>query len=344
MQAQINAAPSFPEVEGQVYRFLRSHELLTNQWSWNDFEDGSEPECDMTSDQLQQWDRSRFHLRRGVAWVTHGTADLHTFVSKSSVINCKLPSKMFSKRDTRSTDAKRSIELLRPPMWVRGPLIDIRQSVCDMELLNVETPEADTPPAAAARRNGMTIDGLLRRVGLEPFQGRMHSGIDDTFNIARIMIELGERVRDCRTDLTYAPVRPSASTDLDRLTPDTDNGTAVPSPSESSEGNGWTTSPTSRKRRWNENGVLPADTKAPIRDNGLAPMRTEDEGGNGLIQASRRIRGGTKDQRKPVTRLQVEETILMPNVDTRRVGEKRWHWVGRKRGKVVWHYAPDPTI
>ncbi|KII88959.1 hypothetical protein PLICRDRAFT_40586 [Plicaturopsis crispa FD-325 SS-3] len=72
------------------------------------------------------------------------------------------------------------------PDWIRGDILDVRAAV-----------GLATIPAGrnknAYRRRSLNIPLQLSALGLTSFQGRQHSGIDDTRNIARIIVELARR-------------------------------------------------------------------------------------------------------------------------------------------------------
>jgi hypothetical protein len=99
------------------------------------------------------------------------------------------------------------------PAFLRGPLIDIRKGVTALididrtpdpsprKALPAAPPRAtagSTPPTGPAARRppyrDTTIDGLLALLGLGAFEGRQHSGLADTQNIARLVIECARRV------------------------------------------------------------------------------------------------------------------------------------------------------
>ncbi|KAI0262917.1 ribonuclease H-like domain-containing protein [Gloeopeniophorella convolvens] len=81
------------------------------------------------------------------------------------------------------------------PHWLRGDVMDVRKVVSTWS----ETGRAQTskvrpcPSPPLPRRMSPNIEKQLRFLGLAPFEGRQHSGIDDSRNIARIIVELARR-------------------------------------------------------------------------------------------------------------------------------------------------------
>ncbi|KAI0303413.1 ribonuclease H-like domain-containing protein [Multifurca ochricompacta] len=80
------------------------------------------------------------------------------------------------------------------PLWLRGDVMDVRKVVSAWsEFSRPHTPKASSRGAALPRRKSPNIENQLRCLDLSPFEGRQHSGIDDSRNIARIIIELARR-------------------------------------------------------------------------------------------------------------------------------------------------------
>ncbi|KAJ1042141.1 hypothetical protein NDA10_003284 [Ustilago hordei] len=197
-QAQANAAPVWKGVVEKLFRFLESHDLVENTGT-------GEPHL------------QNFRLRRGVAWINHGPADLRDFVIKQSWISA-LP------RDKHHGG---------PPIFLRGPLIDIRKGIASLfkweqELraeqqsrgsssrstpfpefggedgFQVIPPQPSNAGAASGvkkelRTTGLSpheqsLAGLLEVMNIGPFQGRQHCGLDDTKNIARLAVEIARRI------------------------------------------------------------------------------------------------------------------------------------------------------
>ncbi|PCH38334.1 hypothetical protein WOLCODRAFT_65071 [Wolfiporia cocos MD-104 SS10] len=109
-------------------------------------------------------------------WCSDGPYDVRDFVVKQCFIS-KVPM----------------------PAWITGDVLDVRSEV--RALLDAETsrkPQERKRSASAYAfpvnpRMVLTIPRQLQALGLSPFEGRHHSGIDDTRNIARILIELARR-------------------------------------------------------------------------------------------------------------------------------------------------------
>jgi len=105
------------------------------------------------------------HLLR-FCWCTDGPFDIRDFVVKQCFIsNISMPS------------------------WIRGDVMDVRKVVSTLSEFN----RAYSSRPALPRRLSPNIDSQLRFLGLGPFEGRHHSGIDDSRNIARIVVELARR-------------------------------------------------------------------------------------------------------------------------------------------------------
>lgn len=195
-QAQADAAPTWNKVVELFSRFLQKHDLV---------EDTSIGKSHLYN----------FRLRRGVAWINHGPADLRDFVIKQCWIS------------GRARDKDHGA----PPIFLRGPLIDIRKGIASLfkweQELRAEHSRATSssraspfpefggedgfqvisPPvnsnSAAVREDPrstglspheQSLVGLLDLLGIGPFQGRQHSGMDDTRNIARLAVELARRM------------------------------------------------------------------------------------------------------------------------------------------------------
>ncbi|KAH9842902.1 ribonuclease H-like domain-containing protein [Rhodofomes roseus] len=108
-------------------------------------------------------------------WCTDGPHDICDFVVKQCFIS-KVPM----------------------PAWITGDVLDIRKAVhILLDASGKPSTTSDRPGQQYAfpmpRRVALTIPRQLASLGLAPFQGRQHSGIDDTRNIARILAELPKR-------------------------------------------------------------------------------------------------------------------------------------------------------
>lgn len=194
-QPQVDAAPLWNDVVQDFFRFLRSHDLV---------EDTSTGKSHLRN----------FRLRRGVAWINHGPADLRDFVIKQCWISAHQSDKDHG----------------APPIFLRGPLIDIRKGIASLFKWEQELKTAQgraspsrsspfpgfggedgfqviTPPPSQGsvlakeepRTTGLSpheqsLAGLLDLLNIGPFQGRQHCGMDDTRNIARLAVELARRI------------------------------------------------------------------------------------------------------------------------------------------------------
>ncbi|KAF8892610.1 ribonuclease H-like domain-containing protein [Infundibulicybe gibba] len=147
-QAQVDSAPSFPEVLNSFSQFLVDHQLI-------DAETGER--------------RARF------CWCSDGPFDVRDFVVKQCFIS-RIPM----------------------PGWIRGDVLDVRLTV--MNWLSMQSDQAPqypdvryAQPWMAPRRRSLNIPSQLKALGLPTFEGRQHSGIDDTRNIAKIVTELARK-------------------------------------------------------------------------------------------------------------------------------------------------------
>lgn len=208
-QAQVDSAPSFPEAVSLLYRFLHKHDLLdpapAAPRSINESR-SAEPFLDPFSAE------HRSSLKRNVLFCSHGPFDIRDFIPKACWING------FA---------------YGPPVWLRKcSILDVRKATLglvylgkvderggegvklasparmDLEGSSREDGEADTAQVEEApsssssstvaqktqKRFDSTIPGLLLLLDLEPFQGQLHSGLDDTRNLARVVAEVVRRV------------------------------------------------------------------------------------------------------------------------------------------------------
>ncbi|KAI9433979.1 ribonuclease H-like domain-containing protein [Lactarius indigo] len=99
-------------------------------------------------------------------WCTDGPFDIRDFVVKQCFIS--------------------NISM---PLWLRGDVIDVRKIVSAWSEFSRVRGLKPTLP----RRMSPNIVHQLRFLDLAPFEGRQHSGIDDSRNIARIVVELARR-------------------------------------------------------------------------------------------------------------------------------------------------------
>ncbi|GLB35330.1 putative exonuclease [Lyophyllum shimeji] len=104
-------------------------------------------------------------------WCSDGPFDVRDFVVKQCFIS-KIPM----------------------PGWIQGDVLDVRTAVLDW-LHSQEPPKAPIAGKAfeVPRRRSLNIPAQLKALGLPRFEGRQHSGIDDTRNIAKVVAELARR-------------------------------------------------------------------------------------------------------------------------------------------------------
>ncbi|KAF5368319.1 hypothetical protein D9758_002177 [Tetrapyrgos nigripes] len=84
---------------------------------------------------------------------------------------------------------------LDPPKWLQNNIIDVRRMV---KLWMAE--KTGQPPGPV----GLNIEGQLAVLDLK-FEGRLHSGLDDTKNISRIVAELARRGLQLQPNLRVTP-------------------------------------------------------------------------------------------------------------------------------------------
>lgn len=180
----VDAAPTFPVALNALRSFLSRHSLLqaptgprwrsasTPRYRGTSPAPGSPglaPASPAASNAATSYsdDVPAPALRAGVAWVTHTPHDLRDFIPKQCWI---------------------SAMHTPPPFMLPAPLVDVRVAVPLVASLQ------QPPLGGAGGRGDTTIDGLLQMLRLEAFQGRRHSGLADTQNIARIVVECARRV------------------------------------------------------------------------------------------------------------------------------------------------------
>ncbi|KAF8333976.1 ribonuclease H-like domain-containing protein [Cantharellus anzutake] len=152
-QADIDSAPTWPEVLGLFAEFLAHHGLI-------------DPRTGARSQKF--------------IFCCDGPFDIRDFVTKQSHIS-KIPI----------------------PGYLRGDILDIRKSVASL-MASRELREPMTSTAAHIQRNNqkhlyLPIPMQLSALLLPSFTGRLHCGLDDARNVARILIELA------RTPLRVEP-------------------------------------------------------------------------------------------------------------------------------------------
>ncbi|KAJ6623415.1 ribonuclease H-like domain-containing protein [Mycena sp. CBHHK59/15] len=74
------------------------------------------------------------------------------------------------------------------PEWLTGDVLDVRRLV--MTYKPGTKPQLGQRGLSSGLFGTLNIPSQLSALGLSPFQGRQHSGIDDTRNLARIVTEL----------------------------------------------------------------------------------------------------------------------------------------------------------
>ncbi|KAL0947144.1 hypothetical protein HGRIS_013272 [Hohenbuehelia grisea] len=79
------------------------------------------------------------------------------------------------------------------PDWIRGDMLDVRLLVAHSLTTQHKPNPIPNPRSPNTFRRTLNIPGQLKALGLSPFEGTLHSGIDDTRNIARIVAELARR-------------------------------------------------------------------------------------------------------------------------------------------------------
>ncbi|KAH7930852.1 hypothetical protein BV22DRAFT_975033, partial [Leucogyrophana mollusca] len=105
-------------------------------------------------------------------WCSDGPFDVRDFVVKQCFIS-KIPM----------------------PIWLKGDVLDVRKVVSLWSATHAfqDSQHAKTRFASTFHLRSLNIPQQLRVLGLGSFEGRQHSGIDDTRNIARVITELARR-------------------------------------------------------------------------------------------------------------------------------------------------------
>ncbi|KAG6335879.1 hypothetical protein ID866_3216 [Astraeus odoratus] len=105
-------------------------------------------------------------------WCSDGPFDVRDFVVKQCFIS-KIPM----------------------PSWLKGDVLDVRRvvSVWAATRERSDNQQFKTTSTTGRQFRSLSIPQQLRVLGLGTFQGRQHCGLDDTRNIARIVIELARR-------------------------------------------------------------------------------------------------------------------------------------------------------
>jgi len=103
-------------------------------------------------------------------WCTDGPFDIQNFVVKQCFIS-----------------------KITMPDWLKGDVIDVRKEVIFWSEGRPSGFHRTPKRKPGERRRSMGIPHQLDALGLNAFEGRQHSGIDDCRNIARIVSELARR-------------------------------------------------------------------------------------------------------------------------------------------------------
>ncbi|KZV90427.1 hypothetical protein EXIGLDRAFT_770844 [Exidia glandulosa HHB12029] len=120
-------------------------------------------------------------------WCTDGPYDIRDFVAKQCFISA-----------------------IPHPPYLLGDILDVRTAVNDyLNEANTGSTRSGKGRRSANtfRRTSLKLPNQLQALGLAPFEGRQHSGIDDTRNIARIVAELARRGVSLLCNLSVRPGR-----------------------------------------------------------------------------------------------------------------------------------------
>ncbi|KAF7970746.1 hypothetical protein HWV62_1520 [Athelia sp. TMB] len=99
------------------------------------------------------------------------------------------------------------ISKISMPEWLRGDVIDVRKQVIFWSEGQPSSYRRTPRPKPGERRQSLGIPLQLHALGLSSFEGRQHSGIDDTRNIARILAELARRGVSLQANCVIDPRR-----------------------------------------------------------------------------------------------------------------------------------------
>ncbi|OCH95630.1 hypothetical protein OBBRIDRAFT_809778 [Obba rivulosa] len=169
-QGQVNSAPTFPQVMKTFEEFMIRNGLIDAE----------------TGRRLVRF-----------CWCCDGPWDIRDFVVKQCFM-----SKM------------------QMPAWIQGEMLNVRRVVSEgcTSTMRRQTPQngrrnavrrllCDAGAFPLPKRISLTISQQLQVLDLPPFEGRQHSGIDDTRNITRIVIEIARRGMVLRPNTAINPNR-----------------------------------------------------------------------------------------------------------------------------------------
>jgi 3'-5' exoribonuclease 1 len=119
----------------------------------------------------------------------HGLIDSATGMRKPGVKFCWCTD---TRADIQNFVVKQChISAIPLPNWITGDFLDVRRMTLDYLGSLGKTPSFPAKrPDPGCRPPSFNIPTQLISLGLEPFHGRQHSGIDDARNISRILTEL----------------------------------------------------------------------------------------------------------------------------------------------------------
>jgi len=98
------------------------------------------------------------------------------------------------------------------PEWINGNFIDVKAMVKEwhasvLRQAHRARPEQPSPTIPKELPYPLSIRRQLEVLGLPPFKGREHCGIDDTRNITRIIAELARRGMVLKPNTVFDPHR-----------------------------------------------------------------------------------------------------------------------------------------
>jgi len=101
------------------------------------------------------------------------------------------------------------ISQVNMPEWIRGDVLDVRSTVLQWRetQFTICTPVPVAHLTSGGLRPSLNIPAQLKALGLPAFEGRQHSGIDDTRNLSNVIIELARRGMPLLPNTTIYPGR-----------------------------------------------------------------------------------------------------------------------------------------